>query len=62
MSVSQIGTQNASALAKLAEEQKDPTYDEEDEDNDIMSHLNYRKLQKIKEDFMKCEEEGLSLE
>ena len=25
----------------------------DDEDNDIMSHLNYRKLQKIKEDFMK---------
>ena len=31
------------------------SYDEEkeDEDNDIMSHLNYRKLQKIKEDFKK---------
>ena len=25
----------------------------EDDDNDIMSHLNYRKLQKIKEDFIK---------
>ena len=34
--------------------------EKEDEDNDIMSHLNYRKLQKIKEDFKK-QEEGLSL-
>ena len=33
----------------------------EDDDNDIMSHLNYRKLQKIKEDFMK-QEEGLSMQ
>ena len=33
----------------------------EDEDNDIMSHLNYRKLQKIKEDFTK-KEEGLEME
>ena len=32
----------------------------EDEDNDIMSHLNYRKLQKIKEDFMK-QEDGLTM-
>ena len=34
--------------------------EKEDEDNDIMSHLNYRKLQKIKEDFKK-QEEGVSL-
>jgi len=27
-----------------------------------MSHLNYRKLQKIKEDFMKCEGDGLTME
>ena len=33
----------------------------EDEDNDIMSHLNYRKLQKIKEDFKK-QDESLSLQ
>ena len=33
----------------------------EDEDNDIMSHLNYRKLQKIKEDFTK-KEEGLEMD
>jgi len=45
------------------EEQKDRNLDAEgdDNDNDIMSHLNYRKLQKIKEDFMKCEAEGLTL-
>jgi WD40 repeat protein len=35
--------------------------DEDDEDNDIMGHLNFIKLQKIKEDFVK-QEEGLSLE
>jgi len=34
--------------------------EKEDEDNDIMSHLNYRKLQKIKEDFKK-QEAGLSM-
>lgn len=36
----------------------------EEEDNDIMSHLNYRKLQKIKEDFMKNggDEEGKGVE
>lgn len=40
----------------------DKNFDEaDDEDNDIMSHLNYRKLQKIKEDFMK-QEDGLSME
>jgi hypothetical protein len=39
----------------------DKNFDGEDEDNDIMSHLNYRKLQKIKEDFMK-QEDGLSME
>ena len=44
------------------DEQKERNFDEgDDNDNDIMSHLNYRKLQKIKEDFMKCEAEGLTL-
>lgn len=41
--------------------EKDMNFDHEDEDNDIMSHLNYSKLQKIKVDFMK-QEEGLTLE
>ena len=41
---------------------KDKNFDEEDEDNDIMSHLNYNKLQKIKKDFQKCEAEGLTME
>jgi Ca2+-binding EF-hand superfamily protein len=36
--------------------------EEDEEDADVMSHLNYRKLQKIKEDFMRCQEKGLSLE
>jgi len=34
---------------------------DEDDDNDIMSHLNFRKLQDIKKDFMKNEEQGLSI-
>ncbi len=34
----------------------------DDDDNDIMSHLNYRKLEEIKKDFMKNEEEGLKLD
>ena len=37
---------------------KDKNYDEkleDDEENDIMSHLNYRKLQKIKQDFLDCQ-------
>ena len=41
--------------------EKEKNFDEED-DNDIMSHLNYRKLEEIKKDFMKNEEQGLSLE
>lgn len=32
----------------------------DDDDNDILSHLNYRKLEEIKRDFMKCKE-GLSM-
>jgi len=49
------------------EESKDKSHDysdtnQADEDNDIMSHLNYRKLQKIKEDFKKCEDDGLTME
>lgn len=48
------------------EESKDKNHDykdaDNDEDNDIMSHLNYRKLQKIKEDFRKCEDDGLTME
>lgn len=39
---------------------KDKNFD--DDDNDIMSHLNYRKLEEIKKDFMKNEEQGLSLD
>jgi hypothetical protein len=34
--------------------EKDKNFDEDD--NDIMSHLNYRKLEEIKKDFMKNEE------
>lgn len=63
MSVTQKQEEAKQMIAKLNFDDKaGPQYDDEDEDNDIMSHLNYRKLQKIKEDFMKCEEEGLSLE
>jgi hypothetical protein len=40
--------------------EKDKNFD--DDDNDIMSHLNYRKLEEIKKDFMKNEELGLSME
>jgi hypothetical protein len=40
--------------------EKDKNFD--DDDNDIMSHLNYRKLEEIKKDFMKNEEQGLSLD
>ena len=40
------------ALAKKLKQQEE----EEDEDNDIMSHLNYRKIEEIKKDFMKNEE------
>lgn len=40
--------------------EKDKNFDEDD--NDIMSHLNYRKLEEIKKDFMKNEEQGLSIE
>jgi hypothetical protein len=42
---------------------KDKNFDEkiqEDEDNDIMSHLNYRKLQKIKADFVQYDNEGIN--
>jgi hypothetical protein len=42
------------------EKDKDKNFDEDD--NDIMSHLNYRKLEEIKKDFMKNEEQGLSIE
>ena len=58
-------TPDSKSLVKVPlvkEEAKDLALEDEDEDNDIMSHLNYRKLQKIKEDFMKCEEDGLSLD
>lgn len=41
---------------------KDRNTDEEDPDTDIMSHLSYRKLEEIKKDFMKNEEQGLSLQ
>ena len=34
----------------------DKDTNQDDEDNDIMSHLNYRKLEEIKKDFMKNEE------
>ncbi len=34
----------------------------DEEDSDIMSHLNYRKLEEIKKEFMKNEEQGLSIE
>lgn len=40
--------------------EKDKNFD--DDDNDIMSHLNYRKLEEIKKDFMKNEDNGLSIE
>ncbi len=40
--------------------EKDKNFDEDD--NDIMSHLNYRKLEEIKKDFMKNEEQGLSIQ
>lgn len=33
----------------------------DEDDTDIMSHLSYRKLEEIKKDFMKNEEQGLSL-
>lgn len=56
------GYDNATPAQKQSlEEVKAPFIEKEDEDNDIMSHLNYRKLQKIKEDFMKCEE-GLTMD
>jgi hypothetical protein len=35
------------------------TQDKDDED--IMSYLNYRKLEEIKKDFNKSEDDGLSL-
>ncbi len=41
--------------------EKDQRFDEDD-DNDIMSHLNYRKLEEIKKDFLKNDEQGLSIE
>jgi len=45
----------------LNHKEKDINTDHDEEgDNDIMSHLNYRKLQKIKEDFMK-QEDGLTM-
>lgn len=34
--------------------EKDRNFD--DDDNDIMSHLNYRKLEEIKKDFIKNED------
>ena len=66
MSVTKNGSDQS--LVKVpAADAKDAALEDEDEDNDIMSHLNYRKLQKIKEEFKKCEEVkgagmGLSLE
>ena len=45
------------------ESSKDKNTDEkieEDEENDIMSHLNYRKLQKIKADFVQYDNEGIN--
>ncbi len=39
--------------------EKDKNFDEDD--NDIMSHLNYRKLEEIKKDFLKNDEKSLTL-
>lgn len=47
------------ALLKINKEH-DLKLDEEDEDNDIMGHLNFIKLQKISEDF-ELQPGGLSL-
>ena len=40
--------------------EKDKNFD--DDDNDLMSHLNYRKLEEIKKDFFKKEEKALDLQ
>ena len=45
----------------LASIEKERNFDEDD-DNDIMSHLNYRKLEEIKKDFLKTENEALTIE
>lgn len=42
------------------ENEEDKNYDEDDED-DILSHLNYKKLEKISEDFRKNLKKGLTL-
>ena len=39
----------------------DPDNNGDKEDEDIMSYLNYRKLEEIKKDFNKSEDDGLSL-
>ncbi len=39
----------------------DPDLNQDKDDEDIMSYLNYRKLEEIKKDFNKSEDDGLSL-
>ena len=57
-----VSTSDRHDLTYYLSIEKDKNFDENDEDNDIMSHLNYNKLQKIKQDFMKCENDGLTME
>lgn len=40
----------------------DPDKSSDKDDEDIMSYLNYRKLEEIKKDFNKSELDGLSLD
>ena len=46
---------------KAKEEEEDPDKNYDEDDNDIMSHLNYRKLEEIKRDFLKNDNEGLTI-
>jgi hypothetical protein len=41
---------------------EDPDKNGDNDDEDIMSYLNYRKLEEIKKDFNRSEADGLSLE
>lgn len=56
-----VETYKGQDLNKHDEEiEEDKNYDEDDED-DILSHLNYKKLEKISEDFRKNLKKGLTL-
>jgi WD40 repeat protein len=55
-----VETYNGQDIGK-EENPDDINKDEDDEEDDILSHLNYRKLEKISEDFRKSTKKGLNM-